>query len=133
MGAADYLQAIKPDTAKLRKIIDNGLLFDWIIRIEYSGEHSDCDAWLQWEEAHFAIRSAEPVLDALKQCYLAHPDRVIRIYAEKVRPETSMLYTAYNPRYVTADDISANISESSQVVETRQNLTGWDSPTRRLI
>jgi len=133
MGAADYLQAIKPDTAKLRKIIENGLLFDWIIRIEYAGEQSNCDNWLQWKEAQFAIRSAEPVLAALKQCYQKHPNCMIRINAEKVRPQTSMLYTVYNPRYVTADDISTNISASSQAIETKQNLTGWAASTRRLI
>ena len=54
MGAADYLQAIKPDTAKLRKIIDNGLLFDWVIRIEYSGGAADGESWQQWEEAQLA-------------------------------------------------------------------------------
>lgn len=129
MGAADYLQAIKPDTAKLRKIIENGLLFDWIVRIEYAGEQPDCDNWLQWKEAQFAIRSAEPVLTALKQCHQKHPDCTIRINAEKVRPQTSMLYTVYNPRYVTADDIGADISASSPVLESRQSLTGWAAHT----
>jgi len=118
MGAADYLQAIRPDTAKLRKIIDNGLLFDWIIRIEYSGGLSDRDNWLQWNEAQFAIRSAEPVLAALKQCYLKHPDRMIRIHAEKIRPETRMLFTVYNPRYATADVIRATVSAESDKPET---------------
>jgi ribulose bisphosphate carboxylase small subunit len=118
MGAANYLQAIRPDTAKLRKMIENGLLFDWIIRIEHSDLSPDGQDWRQWENAQFAVRSAEPVLAALKRCYEKHPDCVIRINAEKVRPQTSMLYTAYNPRYVTADNIDVNNSAKLQKVET---------------
>jgi ribulose bisphosphate carboxylase small subunit len=117
MGAADYLQAIRPDTAKLRKIIENSLLFDWIIRIEYSDITSDCQDWRQSGNTQFAIRSAEPVLVALKRCHETHPDCVIRINAEKVRPQTNMLYTAYNPRYVTTDHISANHPVTPQKVE----------------
>ena len=118
MGAADYLQAIKPDMAKLRKIIDNGLLFDWIIRIEYSGGISNRENWLQWKQAHFAIRSAESVLVELKRCYEKHPDCLIRIHAEKLRPQTRMVYTAYNPHYVAADDTTANNYVTPRMVKT---------------
>ena len=120
MGAADYLLAIKPDTAKLRKIIENGLLFDWIIRIEYTGGTSDYENWLQWKETHFAIRSAESVLAALKRCYEEHPDRLIRINAEKMRPQTRMVYTAYNPEYVTADDTRAITSASPRLMKAER-------------
>ena len=97
MGSADYLQAIKPDMGKLRKLIENSLLADWIIRVEYSGTRASDDGWQQWDKAMFALKSADEVLAALKACYTHKPGCVIRINAEKVRPRTQMYYTAYRP------------------------------------
>jgi ribulose bisphosphate carboxylase small subunit len=103
MGSANYLQAIKPDTAKIRKLVESSLLSDWVIRLEYETGKMETADWQQWDEAMFAVRSAEPVLTALSACYSKYPDCTIRINAEKIRPQTRMLYTVYNPGYVTAD------------------------------
>ncbi len=100
MGSVNYSQAIKPDIAKVRKLIENSLLADWVLRIEYDSSENESDGWRQWEETFFALRSADDVLDALKACYSKFSDRVIRINAEKIRPQTRMLYTVYNPRYL---------------------------------
>lgn len=114
MGSVNYSQAIKPDIAKVRKLIENSLLADWVLRIEYdSGEH-ESDSWRQWDETFFALRSADSVLDALKVCYSKFSDRVIRINAEKIRPRTRMLYTVYNPQYLSELTDVASHTPSSE-------------------
>jgi len=103
MGSSSYLQAIKPDTGKIRKLIESSLLFDWIIRIEFDRGESEYACWEQWDQAFFALRTADSVIAALKACYTKNPDFTIRINAEKVRPQTSMYFTAYNPQYLHAE------------------------------
>lgn len=100
MGSSSYLQAIKPDTGKIKRLIESSLLFDWIIRIEVSRGGSRHTCWEQWDQSFFALHTAESVIAALKSCYSKHPDCPIRINAEKVRPQTRMYFTAYNPRYL---------------------------------
>lgn len=102
MGSVDYLQAIKPDIAYLRKVIENSLLIDWIIRIEYENTEQEFTEWSQWDKTFFAIQSAEPVLAALKDCFTKNANRAIRINAEKVRPQTHMIYQVYKPQPASA-------------------------------
>lgn len=102
MGSINYSQAIRPDKAYLKKIIENSLLADWAIRIEYQGETAEASGWQKWDKTFFAIRSAEAVLVAILDCYGKHPNSTIRINAEKFRPQTQMLYTVYNPEYLPA-------------------------------
>ena len=103
MGSVSYTQAIRPDTGKLRKLIENSLRFDWIIRIEYASGECDATGWQQWGKTFFAIRSAEAILIAVTDCYQNNTDCTIRINAEKIRPQTRMLYTIYQPRYRFTD------------------------------
>jgi ribulose bisphosphate carboxylase small subunit len=103
MGSSSYLQAIKPDTGKIKKLIESSLLFDWIIRIEFHRGESECTCWEQWDKSFFALRTADSVIAALKSCYSKYPYYTIRINAEKVRPQTRMYFTAYNPQYLCAE------------------------------
>jgi len=100
MGSSSYLQAIKPDTGKINNLIESSLLFDWIIRIEFHRRGSEYTCWEQWDQTFFALRAAESVIAAVKTCYSRNPDCTIRIYAEKVRPQTRMYFTVYNPQYL---------------------------------
>ncbi|WP_455199535.1 ribulose bisphosphate carboxylase small subunit [Kaarinaea lacus] len=104
MGTIHYSQAIKPDTAYLRKIIENSLLCDWAIRIEYHGEETGVHCWQLWDKTFFAIKSAKDVVLAISNCYKAQPRSTIRIVAEKFRPQTRMLFTVYDPSYLLAKD-----------------------------
>ena len=97
MGSVNELHAFGPDTVRLRKLIEDSLLSDWVIRIEYGNGSYDSD-WLQWGDTIFAIRSAEPVLDAIVDCYNRNSNCPIRLHAEKVRPQTRMLYTVSKPQ-----------------------------------
>jgi ribulose bisphosphate carboxylase small subunit len=103
MGSISYTQAIKPDAGKLRKLIENSLQFDWIIRVEYASGNSGAVCWQQWDKTFFAIRTADAVLLAVTDCYKKNPASTIRLYAEKVRPQTHLLYTVYQPRTLAAD------------------------------
>jgi ribulose bisphosphate carboxylase small subunit len=105
MGSVNYKQAIKPDTAKLKKIIEASLLCDWVVRIEYENGQSQSANWQQWEKPFFALRTANTVLTALVNCYTKHPHYVIRICAEKISPKTRMLYTVYDPRYLNENEV----------------------------
>ena len=97
MGTINYLQAIKPDTAYIKKIIDNSLLSDWAIRIEYLDHASETADWQLWDKTFFAIRSASPVIASLDACYEKHSKCTIRIAAEKFRPQSRLLFSVYTP------------------------------------
>ena len=113
MGSISHSQAIKPDTAYLKKVIESSLLADWAISIEFQSGESEAVCWQLWDKAYFAIRSATPVLEALLACYTKHPGSTIRLRAEKFRPQTCLLYTIYNPQYLPAD-IQTNPQISSR-------------------
>jgi len=103
MGSLSYEQAIKPDAGKLRKLIESSLQFDWIIRVEYASGNTGLVCWQQWDKTFFAIRAADAVLLAVTDCYKNNPASTIRLSAEKVRPQTHLLYTVYQPRSLAAD------------------------------
>lgn len=119
MGSISYAQAIKPDTAQIRKLVENSLLFDWVIRIEYTNNESDCTTWEQWRDTFFALRSADSVLSLIKHCYTNNPGCVIRINAEKVRPQTRMLFTVYKP-YRSTDDALLNAVDITPEAQKKQ-------------
>ena len=114
MGTINYLQAIKPDTAYIKKIIENSLLSDWAIKIEYQEVESESSSWQLWDNTFFALRSAKPVLESLMKCYTKNPKSTIRINAEKFRPESQLLYTVYDPSFVPSE-----IEIAPQLTRTR--------------
>jgi len=97
MGSISYFRATRPDTGHIRKLIENGLLFDWSITIEYVNNNTESAFWQQWNQSFFALQSAEPVIAALMDCYNKNPDHLIRLNAEKFRPQTRMVHMVYNP------------------------------------
>lgn len=104
MGTINRQLARKPDTAYLKKMIENSLLADWEIRIEYADAQTGTTAWLSWYKV-FAIRTPDVVLQAIQECYSANPDYVIRLNAQKFKPQTNMLYTVYTPSVTNAHSI----------------------------
>lgn len=132
MGSINYLQAIRPDTAYLKNIIENSLLSDWAITIEYLSENCDATTWQVWDHTFFAIRTAESVLAALMDCYTKCPRSTIRINAEKFRPHSRVLYTVYNPSYLPAktdfrpQTSTSNLSRERGQTDTQIRLRGYD-------
>ena len=114
MGSINHSQAIRPDTAYLKKIIESSLLADWAICIEYQSDEPETNGWQIWDKAYFALRSAKPVLEALLDCCTKHPKSPIRICAEKFHPQTRLLYTVYNPQYLPTETLSKPQTSTGQ-------------------
>jgi ribulose bisphosphate carboxylase small subunit len=126
VGSINHSQAIRPDTAYLKKIIESSLLADWAISIEYQSTDSEATCWQLWDKAYFAIRSAKPVLQAMLDCYTKHPRSTIRICAEKFSPQTRMLYTVYNPQHLPAE------THSNPQTYPRQSRQGHDQSSEEI-
>lgn len=126
MGSVNYSQAIRPDTAYIKKIIENSLLSDWTISIEYHTCGIGTAGWQLWNKAFYAIRSAEAVLESLLDCHAKHPRCTIRINAEKYRPQCRVLYTAYNPEHLPGDtDLSLKTVTSIFPSNTTAHRHRW--------
>lgn len=83
---------------KIENIIDQSLLGDWAIRIEYCGINAQGQTgWVQWGSTIFAIRSPEQVMEAIDACHASYPAHEIRIHAEKFQPEMRMVFSVFNP------------------------------------
>lgn len=132
MGSINYSQAIRPDTAHIKKIIESSLLADWAIRIEYDCGESHATDWRIWDKTCFAITSAKPVLDALLDCYTRHPKSTIRINAERFCTQTRLLYTVYNPQYLNAETQlrTDTAARQSQKIGVREDHRGQINLTR---
>jgi ribulose bisphosphate carboxylase small subunit len=124
MGSVSHIQAIRPDTAHIKKIIENSLLFDWIIRIEYADNETEAAGWEQWCNTLFAVRSADSIIAAIKSCYTNKAGCAIRINAEKVRPQTRMLFTVYKPQRQTEDNLSI---KDTQITRRSQRQAAYSS------
>lgn len=128
MGTINYLQAIKPDTAYIKRIITNSLLFDWAINIEYREVKAESVGWELWDNTFFALRSAGPVIESLMKCYAKKSRCVIRIHAEKFHPQSRLLYTVYNPSYIPGEardktgDTQPWLSSAADVLPARERL-----------
>lgn len=96
----------------LENFIDQSLLGDWIIRVEYSGNNSQGQkAWAQWGSTMFAVKSPDEVMQAIDACHANYPAKEIRLYAEKVRPETRMIYSVYrSSESVLEDEVCVNVA-----------------------
>lgn len=126
MGSVNYWQAIRPDTAYIKKIIENSLLSDWAISIEYHSNGIDTAGWQLWNRSFFAVRSAEAVLESLLDCHAKHPRCCIRINAEKYRPQCRVLYTAYNPGHLPGDaDLTLQTATSNFPSNTTAPRQRW--------
>ena len=93
MHSAHPLPSDPSPRDELRTMIDNSLLDDWIIRVEYAtcgGQSGSC--WQQWGKALFALASPEPALLAINACRAAHPGSSVPLNCQKVRPVTRMVY-----------------------------------------
>ncbi|MGD8560285.1 MAG: ribulose bisphosphate carboxylase small subunit [Gammaproteobacteria bacterium] len=78
---------------ELEEFIGRSLLGDWMIRIEHKGDNEPpYHRWQQWGDMLFAITRPDSVMEAIYACRSSYPAHAIRIYAEKVWPESRMIY-----------------------------------------
>jgi len=83
---------------KVENLVQQSLRGDWIIRIQY-GEWTSTDEyrWQQWKSPFFALKDASALNEDILACRMCFPLHPIRLYAEKVRPESRFIYTIYMP------------------------------------
>jgi len=82
---------------ELEQLITQSLRGDWIIRVEHMGQDQPPHSgWRQWKDALFAVRSPEPVMEAIYACRACNPTHSIRMYAEKVQPQSRFIYPVYD-------------------------------------
>ena len=111
--------ALVPGHGELEKLIQQSLRGDWVIRVEHMGQDQPPHShWQQWEKPLFAVKSSEPVMEAIYACRASNPLHSIRMYAEKVQPQTRFIYSVYDApvnkpeEALTVPQISANTGAS---------------------
>ena len=89
-----------PSIAEVKKLVEDSLTHDWILRVEHIGPAAG-DAkraqWQQWGDSLFAVTDASSVVDGIVSCRYSNPQHAIRLNAEKVKPRTQMYFPVYRP------------------------------------
>jgi ribulose bisphosphate carboxylase small subunit len=85
--------------SKVETLVENSLLGDWIIWVEYGQQRSDGDvAWQQWNKPLYALKDAKSLNEEILNCRMCFPFHHVRLYAEKLKPQTKMIYWVYTPQ-----------------------------------
>ncbi|MDZ7661702.1 ribulose bisphosphate carboxylase small subunit [Thiohalophilus sp.] len=83
---------------KVENLVQHSLRGDWIVRIQYGVSTSDNTlGWHQWQSPFFALQNARSLNEAILACRLNYPLHPVRLYAEKVRPESHFIYWIHTP------------------------------------
>ena len=105
MQLAHPLKSVPSQTDTVRQMINDSLLYDWVIRVEYViSDANREDDWQQWKAPLFALKSPQAVLDAISACCTAHPYSPVRLNAEKLRPRTSVVYWIHHTEKPISSD-----------------------------
>lgn len=93
-----YPASTLPSLGEVRNLVREGLGPDWIFRIEHLVPDSlPQGQWTAWDKPRFVPREPDPIIDTIQRCHHAHPDHALRLCAEKLRPETQLVYWIYTP------------------------------------
>lgn len=84
----------------VRLIIENHLLHDWAINIEYTYDAQfTSNSWNKWGVTFFKISNYSGVIDAIFSCHVNNPLSSIRLYAERFSPASSFYFCICSARY----------------------------------
>ncbi|MFP3874146.1 MAG: ribulose bisphosphate carboxylase small subunit [Thiohalophilus sp.] len=87
---------------KVENLVQQSLRGDWIVRIQYGVATSgNTLSWRQWQSPFFALQNARSLNEAILACRLQYPLQPVRLYAEKVRPESRFVYWIHTPAHQT--------------------------------
>ena len=87
------VKAVKKDLGQIRDIIENSLLYDWAINIEYAVmTKANKVAWSKWDKTFFAITDSDPVLEKIMECCRNNPDCSMKLVCEHFCPDYQLIY-----------------------------------------
>ena len=79
--------------AEVSQLVSKYLRGDCVVRIEHTPRVVDRHVrWQQWGQTFYAIRDAGPVIDAIVACRARYPTRTIRVCAERLRPQSRLVF-----------------------------------------
>lgn len=109
---------------EVEQLIGQNLCGDWILRIE----HAACDTdpyllWQPWGDPFFAVNSSVPVIAAIRSCRAKLPKHSIRLCAEKLRPQTRLIYWVHTPEDDVSDAVGRTQSQFSDSIATNNSNT----------
>ncbi|UCB55501.1 MAG: ribulose bisphosphate carboxylase small subunit [Thiotrichales bacterium] len=125
-----------PSVAKVKKLVEDSLGHDWMLRIEHVGSVPGKTVraqWQQWGDSMFAVTDASSVIDGIVACRASYPRHAIRLNAEKVNPRTQMYHRVFRPERQGneariqhhAGAVSSRINERlSSLVDAGRSLRG---------
>jgi len=103
---------------KVKNLVDQSLLDDWVIWIEYGEQQSNGEAsWQQWHKPFYAVQDAEQLNEEILKCRMCFPVHPIRLYAEKLNPRTKMIYWVYSPQSSSIPEATPELDYTSISVE----------------
>ncbi|MFO7602720.1 MAG: ribulose bisphosphate carboxylase small subunit [Gammaproteobacteria bacterium] len=121
---------------KVQQLVSQHLCGDWVIRVEYAEQTPGAsNNWRQWGKAMFALHNAEPVINGILTCQEHYPAQAIRLSAEKMRPQTRMIYWVHPPRLESSQhdtrqpptETPASIANKLWRAETSKAQTMYDN------
>lgn len=96
---------------EIDQLVNDSLHSEWAIYIEYARKDVETYMnWCRWGKVHYAVKDAKNIIDAIGACYASYPDYLIRLYAEKFRPNTHLIYWIQ-----TSDKVSSDVRSHSKL------------------
>lgn len=86
-----------PHLEEVSALLRDHLQGDWTVRIEHLNPRDRLRTlWRSWGRSQYVRHGTEALMDNILECHLAHPQHAIRLCAERLRPETRLVYWIYD-------------------------------------
>lgn len=83
----------KKDLVEIKNLIENGLMHDWAISIEYAARnHQNYTKWLKWDKKFYGIKDSNHVLEEIMACCKNNPECSMKLVCEQFSPECRLIY-----------------------------------------
>ena len=102
----DYPHFSQKVMADITCIIDEHLLYDWAISVEYTHDIEYMNTkWDKWGGTLFRVNNSLAVIDNIFSCHSNNPLSAIRLLAEKYSPASRFVFlicgASYNNKILT--------------------------------
>lgn len=83
----------KDDFHQIKNLIENSLMHDWAISIEYAAKsHQNYTEWLKWDKKFYGIKDSDHVLEEIMACCKNNPGCSMKLVCEQFSPECRLIY-----------------------------------------